>query len=204
MIAGDVLRISHAAHDLRELANHSDIQYYRWHEEVLLGWIEAKSGALNQGIARMRHGLELRGKSMSNLWVPLYILSIAEPLMAHGRHEEAFPIFDECEVLCAKLLQRFIEPELYRLRAVALDATNADPMTVEASFNLALEAARRQGTRLFELRAATSRARFWQRAGRNEAAYALLAPVLAGFTEGFGSTDLKEARAVLASLTTVH
>jgi class 3 adenylate cyclase/tetratricopeptide (TPR) repeat protein len=204
MIAGDVLRTSHVAHTLRELADHSDIQYFRWHEEVMLGWVDAKSGALNQGIARMRHGLELRRKRMSNLWVPVYVLNMAEPLMEHGRHNEAFPIFDECEVLFDELLQRFIKPELHRLRAIALHAINADPVTVENSFNLALEAARRQGARLFELRAATSLARVWEPAGRREAAYALLAPILAGFAEGFSSPDLRQARAVIASLASVH
>ncbi len=204
MIAGDVRRTGLAANALRELADHTDIQYFRWHEEVLLGWVEAKSGALNQGIARIRHGLELRRKRMANLWVTVYVLSVADLLMAHGRHEEAFPIFSECETLCGELQQRYIEPELHRLRAVALDATNSHPMAVEASFDLALETARKQGTRLFELRTATSRARIWQRAGRYEAAYALLAPVLGGFTEGFGSPDLKEARAVIADLASVH
>jgi predicted ATPase len=204
MIAGEVVRTSRAAHALRELADHSDIQYFRWHEEVLLGWVEAKSGAVNQGIARMRHGLELRRKRMSNIWVPFYVLSMAEPLMAHGRHEEAFPIFDECEALCEELRQTYIAPELHRLRAVACDATNTDPEAVEASLDLALAAARKQGTRLFELRCATTRARLWQRVGRDKAAYALLAPVLAGFTEGLCSPDLMEARAVIASLASVH
>jgi predicted ATPase len=77
-------------------------------------------------------------------------------------------------------------------------------VVVEASRDLALEAARREGTRLFELRAATSLARVWQRAGQDEEAYALLALVLALFTEGFGSRDLAEARAVITSLASGH
>jgi predicted ATPase len=135
---------------------------------------------------------------MANLWVPVYVLSMAELLMAHDRHEEAFPIFNECERLCSELQQRYIEPELHRLRGVAFAATGAARATVEAAFALALQTARDQGARLFELRAATSQARFWLRCGRNEAAGALLAPILAGFTEGFGSADVREARAVLA------
>jgi class 3 adenylate cyclase/tetratricopeptide (TPR) repeat protein len=200
MIAGDVHRANLAATAWRRLADDADIQYYRWHEEVVLGWVEAKSGALDQGIERIRHGLELRHKRMANLWVPVYVLSVAELLMAHGRHEEAFPIFSECERLCSELQQSYIEPELHRLRAVAFAATGAARATVEASFDLALQTARDRGAKLFELRAATSRARFWQRSGRNEAASALLAPVLAGFTEGFASADVQEAQAVLAEL----
>jgi predicted ATPase len=180
------------------LADDADIRYYRWHEAVVLGWVEAKSGALDQGIARLRHGLELRHKTMANLWVPVYVLSVAELLIEHGRHQEAFPIFDECEKLCGSLQQRYVEPELHRLRGVALAAMGAARATVEAAFALALQTARDQGARLFELRAATSRARFWQRSERNEAASASLASILAGFTEGFASADLRAAQAVLA------
>jgi tetratricopeptide (TPR) repeat protein len=200
LIAGDVDRAKLAATDLRRLADDADIQYYRWHEEVVLGWVEAKSGGLDQGIARIRHGLELRHKHMANLWVPVYVLSMAELLMAQNRHVEAFPIFDECERLCSELQQRYVEPELHRLRGVAFAAAGAARATIEVSFDLALETARDRGTRLFELRAATSRARFWQRSGRNEAACALLAPIIAGFTEGFASADVREAQAVLAEL----
>ena len=182
------------------MADDSDITYYRWHEQVLLGWVEAKSGALDQGIARIRQGLELRRKRMANLWVPVYVLSIAELLMAHSRHEEAFPIFSECTKLCRELQQRYIEPEVHRLRGVAFAATGAARTTVEAAFEVALQAARELGTRLFELRAATSRARFWQMCGRHEAASLMLAPILAGFTEGFASADVRQARAVLATL----
>jgi len=164
----------------------------------VLGWVEAKSGALDRGIARIRRGLEQRRKVMANLWLPVYVLSMAELLMANNRHQEAFPIFDECERLCSELQQRYIEPELHRLRGVAFAAMGAARATVEAAFDLALQTARELGTRLFELRAATSQARFWQRSGRHEAASALLAPILAGFTEGFGCADVREAQAVLA------
>jgi class 3 adenylate cyclase len=200
LIAGDVDRANLAATALRQLADQFDIKYYRWHEEVVLGWVEAKSGALDRGITRIRRGLEQRRKVMANLWLPVYVLSIAELLMAHGRHAEAFPVFNECAKMCRELQQRYIEPELQRLRGVAFAATGAGRAMVEAWFALALQTARDQGARLFELRAATSQARFWQGCGRNEAAAALLAPILGGFTEGFASADVRGAEAVLAEL----
>jgi predicted ATPase len=52
----------------------------------------------------------------------------------------------------------------------------------------------------FELRAATSLARLWQRQGKRDAARALLAPVYAWFTEGFDTRDLQDAKALLAEL----
>jgi predicted ATPase len=71
-----------------------------------------------------------------------------------------------------------------------------DPDGAERSFRAALSIAREQGTRGFELRAATSLARLWADDGRREARE-LLAPVYNRFTEGFDTADLKEAKALL-------
>jgi predicted ATPase len=64
----------------------------------------------------------------------------------------------------------------------------------------ALEIARRPEARSFELRAATSLARLLRDRGRSDEARALLAPVYEGFTEGFDTADLKDAKALLEEL----
>ena len=81
-----------------------------------------------------------------------------------------------------------------------LARTPADPAGAEASFRDALEVARRQSAKSYELRAATSLARLWQQQGRKEEARDLLAPVYGWFTEGFDTRDLKEAKALLEEL----
>ena len=69
------------------------------------------------------------------------------------------------------------------------------------SFRTALAIAREQGTRGYELRAATSLARLWGEQGRRDEARELLAPLYASFTEGLNTADLKEAKALLDELT---
>lgn len=64
----------------------------------------------------------------------------------------------------------------------------------------ALDVARRQSAKLWELLAATSLARLWQRQGRREEARELLTPVYDWFTEGFDTRDLKDAKALLEEL----
>ena len=61
----------------------------------------------------------------------------------------------------------------------------------------ALDVARRQQAKSLELRAAMSLARLWQSQGKRAEAHELLAPVYGWFTEGFGTADLKEAKALL-------
>jgi len=79
-----------------------------------------------------------------------------------------------------------------------------------ALFAQSLEIARRQEAKTFELRAATSLARLWQRQGKpgmpsealakEDAARDLLAPIYEWFTEGFDTRDLKDAMALLEEL----
>jgi len=75
-----------------------------------------------------------------------------------------------------------------------------DPAKAEDSFRTALAIAREQGTRGYELRAATSLARLWLKQGRRTEARDLLAPLHGSFTEGFDTADLKEAKALLDEL----
>jgi predicted ATPase len=67
----------------------------------------------------------------------------------------------------------------------------------EACVQQALALARRSQAKWWELRAAMSLSRLWQRQGRRDAARQLLAEVYGWFTEGFDTADLQEARALL-------
>jgi predicted ATPase len=60
--------------------------------------------------------------------------------------------------------------------------------------------ARQQQAKSWELRAAMSLSRLWQRQGKRAAAYELLAPLYGWFTEGFDTADLQEAKALLEKL----
>jgi predicted ATPase len=76
-----------------------------------------------------------------------------------------------------------------------------DAAQSEACFQQALAIARRQQAKSWELRAATSLSRLWQRQGKRDEARELLAPIYGWFTEGFDTADLQEAKALLEELT---
>jgi len=75
-----------------------------------------------------------------------------------------------------------------------------DVPQAEACFQQALDAVRRQQAKALELRAALSLSRLWQPQGQRQAARELLAPIYGWFTEGFDTTDLREAQVLLAEL----
>ena len=91
--------------------------------------------------------------------------------------------------------------EIHRLRGeLTARLPHPDPAKAEGSFRTALAIAREQGTRGYELRAATSLARLRRDQGHCTEARDLLAPVYGWFTEGFDAPDLKEAKALLDEL----
>jgi predicted ATPase len=81
---------------------------------------------------------------------------------------------------------------------VLLDLGRRDE--ADARLRQALTIARQQNARWWELRAAMSLARQWQTEGKPAEAYLLLEPVYRGFTEGFETDELRDAKALLDSL----
>ena len=100
--------------------------------------------------------------------------------------------------------ERFVEAELHRLRGELLLIADCGlriaEWTPEACFHKALDIARHQEAKSWELRAATSLARLWQQQDKRQDAYGLLAPVYGWFTEGFDTADLQEAKLLLDNL----
>lgn len=74
----------------------------------------------------------------------------------------------------------------------------------EGCFHQAIEIARRQQARSFELRATMSLARLWQRQGKQVEAYKLLSEIYGWFTEGFATPDLTDAKTLLEALSSVR
>ena len=76
-----------------------------------------------------------------------------------------------------------------------------DPEAAEQRYRNAISIAHEQEAKLWELRAAVSLARLRRDQSRRAEARDLLAPVYGWFSEGFGTPDLKEGKALLDELT---
>jgi predicted ATPase len=87
-----------------------------------------------------------------------------------------------------------------RLEGLLLQSEQMASGVVEEALTRSLNTARRQGARLFELRTAATFARMLVEKGERSKASDLLSPVYGQFTEGFETTDLKEARELLDEL----
>jgi predicted ATPase len=70
----------------------------------------------------------------------------------------------------------------------------------EECFLRAIEIARRQNAKSYELSAVMELSRLWMKKGKKEEARKMLAEIYGWFTEGFDTKDLQEARALLNEL----
>ena len=103
--------------------------------------------------------------------------------------------FDHAE----KRGERLWYTQMLQLKAGLLLHEGREAEAVEA-LNWALEVARDQGAKAFELRTAVDLARFYEKQGETEAARATLIPIYEWFAEGFDSPDINAARALLDQL----
>ena len=125
----------------------------------------------------------------------------AEVLRLVGRLGEAEEWANRALALAEAKEQHFVTAEIHRmLGEVGLCCEPPDAAEAARRFGQALEVARAQHARFYELRSAKSLARLLCDQGRREEARALLQPVYDGFTEGFDTPDLREARALLQKL----
>ena len=104
-------------------------------------------------------------------------------------------------VLTEKTTERCWQAELIRIKGELLLAVSSkNHAEAEHCFSQALNIARRQQAKSWELRVAVSLGRLRQRQGKQAEARELLGPVYNWFTEGFDAADLKEAKALLKEL----
>lgn len=130
--------------------------------------------------------------------------AIAKVRMAEDAWNSRDPhvTIDEALERCDRTGESWALAELYCARAKTLLSGRAfgSHQAAEVVFLQSLDIAREQKVLSWELRAATSLARLLRDQGRSADAMALLRPVYDRFTEGFNTTDLKAAKAVLNAL----
>jgi class 3 adenylate cyclase/predicted ATPase len=168
---------------------------------ILRGWALAMQGQGEEGRAQVRQGIAAQRAIGAALLGP-YSCTLLADVSAHlGHPEDGLQALAEAHTLVEQHEERWWEAEIARLRGVLLLRQTGTPQAeAEAWLQRALDVARRQEAKSLELRAAMSLARLWQQQGKRAEAHALLAPVYSWFTEGFGTADLQEAKALLAEL----
>jgi hypothetical protein len=115
-----------------------------------------------------------------------------------GRVEIGLTTLDAQLAAIEQTGQRWFDSEVYRVRGeLLLKLRQPDVAAAESAFMRAIEIARSQQTRTFELRAALSLAKLYKTTGRDQVASEVLIPALVGFNAGAEVPEVEEARRLL-------
>jgi len=166
-----------------------------------LGWVIAKQGDVGKGKALLLEGIAASRTMGSRLWPEAGKHLLADVLALSGQREEALAVLDEILEFSRATGACWMDAELHRKKGeLLLASAHGDGTQAEEEFRHAINIARNQSARLYELRAATSLARFWSVRGRFGAARNLLRPISSWFSEAVDIPDVRDAGALLSEL----
>ena len=183
------------------LAKEKGFPYWMMQGSLLRGWALAQQGHAQAGIEQIQQSLIDYRATGGELLLPYYLGLLADIHGTLGAPAAGLTVLTEALTVVDKTGEHFYEPELYRLKGeLLLQRSSDNAPEAENCFHHALDIARNQQAKSFELRTATSLARLWQQQGKRQEAHDLLAPMYNWFTEGFDTADLQDAKALLDAL----
>jgi tetratricopeptide (TPR) repeat protein len=178
----------------------NDLAVWKPLNQVRLGWLEARESGdphiiepLWTVVEALRANGHFRASRMYGL--------LADACANAGRLDDATRALDAA--FDTRGEERLFDAELFRLRGVIVSKraqTTGAIAEAEQMFEQAIEVATLRGMRLFGLRATVDLCRLWVATGKRDPARPRLSEALGVFDEGFGETDLREARALLDEL----
>jgi predicted ATPase len=198
-LVGDNAALNERAGELIAVAIEQGFPYWRALGTAYRGWVKVKNGDVTEGISLLRMGSAAYGATGSEAWMPQIITLVAEASEIAGQTEEALTLLEEASQMIERTGERWFAAEPYRRKGELLLGRGHCRAAVTL-YRKALDIAREQQAKLWELRAAVSLAQLRRDQGRRAEARDLLAPVYEWFTEGFDTQDLKEAKALLQEL----
>jgi predicted ATPase len=187
--------------ELNALADERGTPYWKALGTAVRGVLFSMTGKASDAVRAITSGITSLRSTGATLYEPRYLSYLAMAYAELGQVDDAWRCIGEALSAIEATTERWIEAEANRIAGgIALRSPVPDVAKAEAYFERALTVARAQQAKSWELRAAMSMARLWRDQGKRDDACDLLAPVYGWFTEGFDTLDLKEAKALLATL----
>jgi predicted ATPase len=197
----EVQAVQERAEALIALSSEQHFPFWLAFGTILRGWALTAQGEGAEGIAQMRQGLVGHRATGAELNRPYFLYLLAEAYREVGQPEEGLTVLVEALDRVNRTEERIWEAELHRCKGGLLLMEQGQKVgEAEECFQQALDIARRQQAKSFELRAAMSLSRLWQQQGKPKEAHQLLAEIYGWFTEGFDTSDLQEAKVLLEEL----
>jgi predicted ATPase len=203
VVLRDTNKVAERADELLSIATEHEIPGYLPMATFLRGLAIATGGRGEEGIAEMHRSISDPAVVAAPSAVAELLTVLAEICGKNGRVQEGLDLIAKGLVTAEQTGVRVAEAELHRIKGELLMVKHpCNVAEAERTLRSAIDVARRQGARLYELRATVSLARLLASQGQRDEARAMLADIYGWFTEGFEFADLKDAKALLGELGT--
>ncbi len=186
--------------EVEAVSNEKGFVYWQAHAVFYRGEELVSEGKIQEGIAEMRRGLDIMLAIGTLTCFTRLLARMADACLKAGQIEAGLAAIAEADKVKCKFDERYMEAEIIRLKGELLLKKGEDAGVVKKLFEQALDVSKAQRAKSLELRAAMSLGRLLQKQGNAAAAHKLLDEVYRWFNEGFGTADLKDARALLDEL----
>jgi predicted ATPase len=199
----DVQFVQAVAERALALSTEQGFPFFAAWATVYQGWALAERGQTKEGIARIRQGLAACRATGAGTVIYYFRGILADLYGKVGRIEEGLAEVTEALSLVEKTGDRIYEVEEHRLKGELLLLQGADETEVEWYYQKAIQVARQQNAKFWELRATVSLGRLWhslRSQDKSARARERLEEIYGWFTEGFDTPDLMEAQALLKEL----
>ena len=165
------------------------------------GYVLTLTGKATKAVEMVTSGIDLWRSAGSTIFTPEHQFMLAIAYADSGQFDQAWRCIGEAMTAMHATKERWCEAEAHRVAGeIAFKAPQRDVAKAQAYFEHSLTVARAQQAKSWELRAAMSLARLLTDQGKRQTAHDLLAPIYDWFTEGFDTSDLLKAKALLDEL----
>ena len=178
-------------------------------EDKLHGWLGQATwqqgeamvmlGHIEEGIAQIQKGLDLNKFSIEKVHWSGALYALADAQAKLGHLQKGLNIISEALTFVDERDERYYEAELYRLKGKLL-IVQGNQAEAETCLHRAIEVARGQQAKLWELRAVMELCHLWQKQEKFKEAHQILSEIYSWFTEGFDTQDLTDAKLLLQEL----
>jgi predicted ATPase len=200
-ILGDEARLAQRLEKFRALTQEHGYPLWSALVPIHEGQLQLTRGDARAAVTLTRQGLDAYRATGATVWSAYFASLLGEALEQDGKSDEALILLEDHIAAVSETGEVWYVAELHRRRGQLLrKGPMPDFAGAQAEFLQAMDIARRQSAKLWELRAAVSLARLWRNQDRNSDAHHLLSPIYARFTEGFDCADLKAAKLLLDEL----
>jgi tetratricopeptide (TPR) repeat protein len=198
LTCGDETALQRHTFALKPIAEEHNLEIWEFSADVCKALLSASKGDALAIDSYFQADAKLTAINF-RLYMPLFRILAGRRALALGLKDHAQRLAAMAEELMQATGETLSLSDLHMLQA-ALAKADGDTEASENILNTALQVARQQGSRLFELRAAIDLAQLLKDLGRSDEAIALLEPIQASIAEGDCPEEQTKARNLLSEM----